>query len=161
MGQRSRVGLRSYSGNRRLRFNGPRQTMLLHRGCRRSRKADRHPSRHGRSVAAPRESRAMAHNLLASRWDRFVANPCRSGLPDGFWIQVATAIGRSLFDLDRNPVRIGECILADTSDLPRDFHIRFVRLDAELVVRNLPSHNGLRELSDHGELVAKITIEGL
>jgi hypothetical protein len=58
------------------------------------------------------------HDLLASRGRRFVANPRRGGLSEGFWIQVVTTIRQSFFDLDRNLVCIGERIVANARYLP-------------------------------------------
>src|SRR5271165_1035558 len=143
MVQRSYVRRWSYLGQHQLRRSG---------------KSDR-PRR--RAVASKQIWPFMVHDLLAPWRRRFVANPCRGGRSDGFGIEVAAAIGRSLFDLDRNPVGVGEAILANAGHLPGDFHIRFVRLDAELVVRNLASHDGLRELADYGQLIPEIAVERL
>jgi len=86
----------------------------------------------------------MVRDLLASRRGCLVANPCARRRSDNLGIEVAAAIGWSFFDLDRNSVRVGEGILANAGHLPGDFHIRFVRLDAELVVGNFAGHDGLR-----------------
>jgi hypothetical protein len=120
-GLRDRMWQRSYFGRNRYPWSG--------HGL-----AERRPWLRWRSVAAPREERAMVHDLLASRWGRFVSDPRRLGCSDDFGVEIAAAIGRSLFDLDGNPVRVGECILANAGHLPRNFHIRFVSLDEELVV---------------------------
>jgi hypothetical protein len=51
--------------------------------------------------------------------------------------------------------------LAECRYLPRDFHVRLVRLDRESLLGNLASHDGSRELADHGELIAEITVQRL
>jgi len=87
----------------------------------------------------------MVHDLLASRWRRFVANARRCGLSECFWIVVVTTIGRSLFDLDRNLVRVGEGVMANARYLPRNLHVRFIGANAELVATYLGSHDGLAQ----------------
>src|SRR5580700_3956518 len=65
------------------------------------------------------------------------------------------------FDLfDGNAMRVSPCVLADARDLPRDFNVRFVGLDRELVVGHFAGHNGLSELPYDRELIAKIAVQG-
>jgi len=103
----------------------------------------------------------MVHDFVASRWHRHVADARRFWRSHEFGIQVVAAIFRRLLDFDLNAVRVGERILACSCHLPGDFHVRLVGANAELVAADLGSHDGLRELSDHRELIAEIAVEGL
>src|SRR5579859_991296 len=57
-------------------------------------------------------------------------------------------------------MRLGPRILAHARDLPGNFDVRYTRADRELVVLNFVSHNRLRELPDHRELIAAVSVEG-
>ncbi|SRR5229473_1065084 len=78
-----------------------------------------------------------------------------------FGVQVESSLALGLQHLHLNAMRIGPCVLSNASHLPGDFHVGFLSPDGELVVRDLAGYDGLRELADDGELIAKITIQGL
>src|ERR1044071_1317009 len=56
---------------------------------------------------------------------------------------------------------VGVSVLTNTGDLPTDLHMRSRGLDAEAVAFDLLDDDGLGELADDRELVAKVTIERL
>src|SRR5579863_4352309 len=64
-----------------------------------------------------------------------------------------------LFDYER--MRLGIGILTHARDLPGNFYIRNAGADKELVIFNLASNDGLRELADHGQLIAEVAVFAL
>lgn len=62
--------------------------------------------------------------------------------------------GQWIVVLDHERVRFGVSIVAQSGDLPGNFHIGHTSLDLEFVVLDLTSHDGLRELSDHRDCPA-------
>src|ERR1017187_2356751 len=73
---------------------------------------------------------------------------------------VKALLVRRLFALHHLRVSLVPNIVADAHDLPGDFDIGFVGLDAEgdsqLVTENLAGDNGLSKLADGGQLVMKV-----
>jgi len=65
------------------------------------------------------------------------------------------------FLLDHERVRFGVSILAHAGNLPGNFHVGHTGFDLELVVFDLARYDGLRELSDHGQLIAEVGVESL
>src|SRR5580704_6311053 len=61
--------------------------------------------------------------------------------------------------LDHQRMRLGISVLADARDLPRNLHIRFIRLNAKLMAGDFAAYNRLRELPDDGELIAEVRVE--
>src|SRR5215471_9205956 len=55
--------------------------------------------------------------------------------------------------------RFGSRSVANAGHLPGNFHSRLVSLDNKVMIADLPQHDRLRELTDYGELVAKIAIQ--
>src|SRR5450432_1909748 len=76
-------------------------------------------------------------------------------------MEVRTALLLRLELLDWNAVSVGPCVLPDAGDLPGNFHVRLVSLDAEASIRHFSCDNGLRECTDDGELVAEIPVQSL
>jgi len=73
-------------------------------------------------------------------------------------------VGLALRRLDffhRDAVGVGVSSLPDSRHLPGNFHSRLVGPDRELMIADFFRHDGLRELADHGELVAEIAVERL
>ena len=48
--------------------------------------------------------------------------------------------------------------LRNAGHLPRDFHLRLIGSDLELIVLDLAGDDCLRELSDDGELIAEVAV---
>ncbi len=73
------------------------------------------------------------------------------------------ALGRGLLLLDRDPVRLGEGILADAGHLPRDLSRGDLGLDHEAVALDAAHDPDARPgaVADHGELVAEVAVERL
>src|SRR6516165_291455 len=73
---------------------------------------------------------------------------------------VITPFALGLLHLYRNAMYVGPSILADTGDLPGDFHPRLAPRDLELVVCDFFRDVHRSEASDTGELVAKVAVDG-
>src|SRR5580658_4198880 len=59
-------------------------------------------------------------------------------------------------------MRVGPGVLTDAGDLPGNFHSRLTGLDGKAaIIGDFRCDDGLRELADHGELIAKICVESL
>src|SRR6202041_2389562 len=78
-----------------------------------------------------------------------------------FWMQIESSVALRLRYLDWNAMCVRPSVLPDAGHLPGDFDVGLVRLDAELVVGHLAGDNGLRELANDRELVAKVPVQGL
>ena len=68
---------------------------------------------------------------------------------------------RLFFLLHHQRIRLGVGVLPHPGHLPGNFNVGRARPDLELVVFDLASDDGLRELSDHGQLVAEVGVEYL
>src|SRR5579862_1170034 len=58
-----------------------------------------------------------------------------------------------------NAMRVSPRILTDARNLPRDLYLRFAGLDSETAVGDFQRDDGLRKLTDHGELITEIRVE--
>src|SRR5271170_6714461 len=77
-----------------------------------------------------------------------------------FRVHVMAALASILLLFDGSAVRIGPGILTNPGHLPGNFHIRYIGPDSEVVIGDFLGDDGLRELSDGGQLIAEIAIEG-
>src|SRR5580704_5127447 len=92
------------------------------------------------------------------------ACPLHAGFFGGtveFRMEVVASIQVRFDGLDIDAVRIGPGVLANAGHLPGNFDVRFVGVNDESIVGDLTRDDRLRELADHGQLVAEVAIEGL
>ena len=73
-------------------------------------------------------------------------------------IQIVSALDCALLLFHGNAMRIGPRILTNARDQPRNFHAGLVGLDRELMIGYFSADDGLRELSNNGELIAEIAV---
>src|SRR5260370_2562774 len=98
-----------------------------------------------------------------SRSEKFSLRPssCRHG---GRFEQLRMQIGSTLVALVffyLNAVGVGVSIVPDAGHLPAHLHMWAVGPDGKAVVLDLARDDGLRELSDDGQLIAEVLVEGL
>ena len=105
------------------------------------------------SASSPRNCLQLLSELCCS----LTCSACRSlnvitwVSPDDAHSVVRTGASSSRFDCHA-------FILSNANHLPRDFHLRLVGFDCEALVFDFAGDNRLRELSDHRELIAKVSI---
>jgi hypothetical protein len=76
-----------------------------------------------------------------------------------FGKDIVAALAGVFFLFDDHRVGLGIGILTDARDLPGDFDIGRVGSNRELMAADFASGDGLRELPDHREWVAKVSIK--
>src|SRR5208337_3121852 len=102
---------------------------------------------------------ALLHSLPL--WVECPIDAFRRGCTVQFGMNVVAALARAFFLFDDQRMRFCKSVPAYSRNLPGNLHIRFVRLDAELMVGDFAADNCLGKLADHGELIAEVPVDGL
>src|SRR3984957_20363859 len=77
-----------------------------------------------------------------------------------FGADVVGALASDFLLFDDQWVSFGVGVLTNSGNLPGNLHVRRTGANGELVAFDFAGYDGLGELTDHGQLVTKIGIEG-
>src|ERR1700680_741441 len=90
---------------------------------------------------------------------RVVVNRLLPWCSEQLRVKIAPVFLWRLVLLYLDAVSVGVGVLANAGYLPGGFHAGVVGVDDEAIATDLLGDDGLRELPDHGELVAEVAIE--